>query len=324
MYHHFYGLSENPFALTPDPKYLFLSPSHQEALASVVYGVHERQSFLLILGEVGTGKTTLIRHVLAQEEPTLKTACVFNPTVGFEDLLVMVLRDLEAPCQGRGRLALLDALNDFLVKEDAAGRQVVLIVDEAQHLSPEMLEELRMLSTLETARRKLLQILLVGQPELAAKLGRPELRQLRQRISIVAQLQPLTFHETCQYIADRLHIAGHTGEAVFTPRALHKLHRAAGGIPRRINAICNKSLALGYAEDTKPITGRLVQEVLKDETAFGTPAVALPKPWYQRSMVIVLSIIGLLSLLVIAREPGSALLHQVWRMLAGVLPALGF
>jgi general secretion pathway protein A len=203
MYAQFYGLRESPFALTPDPRYLFMSEPHKEALASAVYGVQERKGFVLILGEVGTGKTTLIRHLLGRFGPNIRSVFVFNPAVSFTELLQLMLRDLELPCPSMRRVEMIDTLNDYLLKEAAAGRYVVIIIDEAQHLSPTVLEEVRMLSNLETARGKLIQILLVGQPELGEKLGRPELRQLRQRISLVAELKPLSYRAAASSRAAR-------------------------------------------------------------------------------------------------------------------------
>src|SRR5262245_51833341 len=247
MYATFYGLRDSPFALTPDPRYLFLSEAHREALASATYGVQEHKGFVLILGEVGTGKTTLIRHLLGSFGPDIRSVFVFNPAVNFLELLQLILRDLELPCPALRRVEMIDTLNEYLLRESAAGRYVVLIVDEAQHLAPGVLEEVRMLSNLETATGKLLQILLVGQPELGEKLGRPELRQLRQRISLVAELQPLSYPDTERYIAHRLEGAGRTGGPIFTTRATRLIHSASGGIPRLINAICDKALVLGDA-----------------------------------------------------------------------------
>jgi len=268
MYHEFYGLRESPFALTPDPRYLFLSEPHKEALASAIYGVQERKGFVLILGEVGTGKTTLIRHLLGRFGPNIRTVFVFNPGVTFLELLQLILRDLEIPCPSLRRVEMIDALNEYLLAEAAAGRYVVLIVDEAQHLSPAVLEEVRMLSNLETAKGKLIQTILVGQPELGEKLGRPELRQLRQRIGLVAELKPLSLEDATQYIEHRLSVAGRARAPIFSRKALKLVHRASGGIPRLINVICDKALVLGYAASAPTIKARLIREVLKDWAPF--------------------------------------------------------
>jgi general secretion pathway protein A len=277
MYAQFYGLRESPFALTPDPRYLFMSEPHKEALASAVYGVQERKGFVLILGEVGTGKTTLIRHLLGRFGPNIRSVFVFNPAVSFMELLQLMLRDLELPCPSMRRVEMIDTLNDYLLKEAAAGRYVVVIIDEAQHLSPTVLEEVRMLSNLETARGKLIQILLVGQPELGEKLGRPELRQLRQRISLVAELKPLSYEDTVRYIAHRLEVAGREDGGLFSRRALKVVYRASGGIPRLVNVICDKALVLGYGAGAKVIKSRIIKEVLKDWKPFQRLAGPTPR-----------------------------------------------
>ncbi len=185
-----------------------------------------------------------------------------------------MLRDLELPCASLRRVEMIDTLNDYLLKEAAAGRYVVVIIDEAQHLSPTVLEEVRMLSNLETARGKLIQILLVGQPELGDKLGRPELRQLRQRISLVAELKPLSYEDTVQYIQHRLEVAGRSGPDIFTTRALKLIHRASGGIPRLVNVICDKALVLGYGAGSKRIKRGIIKEVLKDWRPFQRSAAS--------------------------------------------------
>lgn len=274
MYHEFYALQESPFTLTPDPKYLFMSEAHEEALASMSYGVHERKGFVLILGEVGTGKTTLVRHVLAQSDTHIKTAYVFQTVTCFEDLLLLVLRDLEIACRSRQRLAMIDTLNDYLLQEASAGHIVVLILDEAQNLPVDILEELRLLSNLETSQHKLLQIILVGQPELGEKLGRPELRQLRQRIGLVAQLKPLTRRQTAQYVQHRLRVAGYEEGILFNRRAVKQIQRASGGIPRLINVICDQALVLGYGANARQINGRIIKEVVKDWAVFGRGGMA--------------------------------------------------
>jgi len=279
VYHAFYGLSESPFGLTPDPKYLFASEGHKEALAHIAYGIEERRGFVLILGEVGTGKTTLIRHVLRRLGPDVKSVFLFNSSsLGFEELLQAVLRDLEVPSPGRRRVDLIDALNEFLLQENAAGRRVVLIIDEAQHLSASVLEDIRMLSNLETARNKLLQIVLVGQPELGERLGQPNLRQLRQRIGLAAELKPLSRSDSAKYIQHRLGVAG-CPRPVFTPLALRTVHRKSGGIPRLINVMCDKALVLGYGANKNRIGRGIVKQVAQDWTVFrvsGRPASTAP------------------------------------------------
>jgi len=332
MYAKFYGLSESPFALTPDPRYLFLSEPHREALASATYGVQERKGFVLILGEVGTGKTTIIRHLLGRFGPDIRTVFVFNPAVSFLELLQLMLRDLELPCPSVRRVEMMETLNEYLLKEAMAGRYVVLIIDEAQHLSPAVLEEVRMLSNLETARGKLIQILLVGQPELGEKLGRPELRQLRQRIGLVAELKPLSRKETAEYIAHRLDVAGHPGQQIFTRRALKIIHRSSAGIPRLVNVICDKALLLAYGAGTKKVGGRLVKEVLKDWAPFrrrgATPdarargrsmaprTVHSAKPFWKVAGVAVAGLALTSSYFVFAGQQDSDVLRRLKRAIA--------
>jgi general secretion pathway protein A len=333
MYSQFYGLRESPFALTPDPRYLFLSEAHKEALASAVYGVQERKGFVLILGEVGTGKTTLIRHLLGRFGPNIRSVFVFNPAVSFIELLQLMLRDLELPCPSLRRVEMIDTLNEYLLKEAAAGRYVVVIIDEAQHLSPAVLEEVRMLSNLETARGKLIQILLVGQPELGEKLGRPELRQLRQRISLVAELKPLSHDDTVQYITHRLEIAGRSEPGVFSRRALKTIFRASGGIPRLVNVICDKALVLGYGAGAKQIKAGIVKEVLNDWTPFRQRSRASTRTargqagirrrvragWpFRKTAVVVMGVAGAALLLMLAGQRDGDLFGRLWR---GLLPS---
>lgn len=332
MYATFYGLRESPFALTPDPRYLFLSEAHKEALASAVYGVQERKGFVLILGEVGTGKTTLIRHLLGRFGPNIRSVFVFNPAVSFIELLQLMLRDLELPCPSVRRVEMIDTLNEYLLKEAAAGRYVVVIIDEAQHLSPAVLEEVRMLSNLETARGKLIQILLVGQPELGDKLARPELRQLRQRISLVAELKPLSYEDTERYVQHRLEVAGLSGQGVFTPRALKIIHRASGGIPRLVNVICDKALVLGYGSGDRRIKGRLIKTVLRDWRPFqrssATSARAKTRASARRrssgrplgkiAAAVAVGVVGAALLVLLAGQRDVDFLSRIWH---GLLPA---
>lgn len=334
MYAQFYGLRESPFALTPDPRYLFMSEPHKEALASAVYGVQERKGFVLILGEVGTGKTTLIRHLLGRFGPNIRSVFVFNPAVTFLELLQLMLRDLELPCPSMRRVEMIDTLNEYLLKEAAAGRYVVVIIDEAQHLSPTVLEEVRMLSNLETARGKLIQILLVGQPELGEKLGRPELRQLRQRISLVAELKPLSFEDTVQYINHRLEVGGREDGGVFSRRALKQIYRASGGIPRLVNVICDKALVLGYGANAKVIKAKIIREVLKDWKTFQRPATtATPRtrtragsrrripanrPLRRIAAAVAIGLAGAALIALLAGNRDGALWSRIWH---GMLPS---
>ena len=274
MYQDAFGLRDSPFGLTPDPRYLFLTDAHKEAIASVTYGLQERKGFVLILGEVGTGKTTIIRHILGRLGPDTKAAFVFNPAIGFEELLRVVLRELEVPCRSRLRTEMVETLHRFLLDEAVAGRVVALIIDEAQHLSSTVLEELRMLSNLETTRSKLLQIILVGQPELGAKLARPELRQVRQRVGLVAELRPLSRSETRDYIRHRLEVAGGDQRAIFTRRALRLIHRGSAGIPRLINIACDKAMILAYGAGRRRVNRGLVAAALEDWTIFDRRAVS--------------------------------------------------
>jgi type II secretory pathway predicted ATPase ExeA len=231
-------------------------------------GVHEQKGLALLIGEVGTGKTTLIRHFLDSCGPDIKTAFIFHTAQSFEELLQMILQDLEVPCRDWQRLEMLEALNAYLLQEAVDGQRVVLIIDEAQRLSMEVLEELRMLSNLETSRHKLLQVILVGQLELAAKLRHPNLRQLQQRIAVAAELKPLTAPEVEQYIVHRLKTAGYSGQRLLTRRALRQLYRASGGIPRLINVICDRSLNIGHEKDARQINGWMIQQALRERSIF--------------------------------------------------------
>jgi general secretion pathway protein A len=267
IYERFFGLAESPFTLTPDPRYLFLTEAHKEALASVVYGVRERRGFVLVLGEAGTGKTTLIRHVLEHAGQDVRTIYLLRAVGTPGQLLRSLLRELGIATAGLDHPGMVDALNDHLLQEAAAGRTVALIVDEAQSLSSPLLEELRMLSNLDTASAKLLQVVLTGQPELGETLARPELRQLRQRIGLVASLRPLTPLETDQYIWHRIGVAGGT-RRLFTPGATRMVHRMSGGIPRLINVLCDKALVLAFSEGRTHVSRRLVADVVRDWRVF--------------------------------------------------------
>lgn len=233
MYCPFFGLQEKPFSITPDPRFLFLSPSHQEALGHLFYGIEERKGFIAVTGEVGTGKTLLCRALLDRLGRHVRTALIFNSFLSEIELLRSINEDFGIPPGGGTRKELIDHLNQYLIDEFSAGRNAVLIIDEAQNLAPPVLEQIRMLSNLETERGKLLQIVLIGQPELRQQLSRPELRQLNQRIALRYHLQPFTRPETEDYINHRLVVAGSHGGVKFSRRALSAIFRLSEGIPER-------------------------------------------------------------------------------------------
>lgn len=249
MYEEFYGLTAPPFSITPDPRYLFYSRQHREAFEHVLYGITRAAGFIQLTGEVGAGKTTVCRAVLEQLGPDCHTALILNPVMSGVQLLRAVLHELGLDARGNDRLRLTQRLNDFLLDRSRAGRTVALFIDEAQDLSSELLEEVRLLSNLETDDRKLLQIVLIGQPELRAKLDRRNLRQLRQRITVRYHLGRLDRDETESYILHRLAVAGGNGRPSFTRAAVGSIHRRARGVPRLINALCDQTLLAGYVAE---------------------------------------------------------------------------
>ena len=265
MYLTFYGLKEKPFNATPDPKFLYLTPGHREALAQLVYSVQENRGFLVLTGEVGTGKTTLL-HAFVQRLNRVNgrtaVAYVFNTMLPFEDLLEYVLEELGVPTPPSSPAQRLLALRRFMLDRRRAGQNTVLILDEAQNLDPATLERIRMLSNLETPTEKLLQILLVGQPELRAKLNRPELRQLQQRIELQCGLAPLSREQVRDYILTRLRIAGAHDLGLFSDRAQTRIATYSRGIPRRVNILCDHCLVIGYAEHRRRIEVDTVDQAI--------------------------------------------------------------
>lgn len=263
MYNDFYGLQEQPFNLTPDPRFLFFSDRHREAFHHILFGIQERKGFIQVTGEVGAGKTTLCRAVLEELGPTYRTALILNPCMTSDQLLRTVLREfgLEAP---EDRVACLETLNRFLLEQLEAGNDVVLLIDEAQDLDFDLLEQIRLLSNLETDQRKLLQIVLIGQPELRDRLNEKRLRQLRQRITVRYHLTPLSRHETEIYIHHRLHVAGANGRPALSRWAVRKIHRYSRGIPRLINAVCDKALLCGFVAGTDYLTAAHVRRAIRE------------------------------------------------------------
>src|ERR1700746_2533064 len=254
MYKKFFGLKENPFNVNPDPRYLYLTPNTQEALACLTYGIETRKGFILLTGEVGTGKTTLINKLLEWlHKERVFTAFVFNPRLSVSQFFDFMMADFGIPCETHQKGQMLLKLNQWLLDRYQAGERAVLVVDEAQNLSPQMLEEIRLLTNLETSTEKLLQIVLAGQPELDQKLNQPELRQLRQRITLRCKTYPLTPEETRQYITTRLRIAGSNGLEIFSREAAEAVHTYSRGVPRVINLLCEHGLIGAFAQQKKSV-----------------------------------------------------------------------
>jgi general secretion pathway protein A len=264
MYTQFYGLREKPFSLSPDPRYLYLSDSHREAFAHLLYGIEQGEGFIAITGEVGTGKTTLCRTLLERLEPGTEVAFIFNPHLTGQELLQSVAAEFGLETGDDSPRRITERLNRFLLAKRREGRRVLLIVDEAQTLERDALEQVRLLSNLETSTSKLLQIILIGQPELDTMLESPDLRQLRQRISVRWQLHPLGANETRAYVRHRLRIAGGGKRDIFSELALREIHRHSRGIPRVVNLICDRALLAGYASGASEIGLGLVSQVERE------------------------------------------------------------
>jgi len=279
MYKEFYGLRANPFNVNPDPRYLFLTRHTEEALACLTYGIQSRKGFVLLTGEVGTGKTTLINKLLEWLRlQQVATAFVFNSRLNVPQFLDYMMSDFGIPCESRAKSQILLRLYNWLLDRYRAGETAVLIVDEAQNLSEEVLEEIRMLTNLETFTEKLLQIVLVGQPELELKLKQPQLRQLRQRLTLRAKTHALTLDETKAYIQQRLLIAGSNGAQIFEPEALASIHQYASGIPRVINLLCEHCLVSAFVDQQKSVGPPVVDAVARDFDLVGTTAAVAETP----------------------------------------------
>ena len=279
MYLKFFGLNEKPFAITPDPRYLFLSERHAEALAHLMYGINEAGGFVQLTGEVGTGKTTIVRSLLAQAPKNAEIALILNPRMTAPEFLLTICQEvgIEVPAASQQSLKdLVDILSAHLLRAHGEGRRVVLVVDEAQNLSPEVLEQVRLLTNLETNTQKLLQIILIGQPELRELLDRTELRQLAQRITGRYHLSPLSREETSAYVLHRLRVAGATTD-ILSSRALAEVFRLSGGVPRVVNVICDRALLGAYSLDRHRVTGTLVR--LAAAEVFGRSIAPHWLPW---------------------------------------------
>lgn len=273
MYEAHFGLTEKPFSLTPNPRFLYLSRTHQEALAHLRYGLENRVGFIAVTGEVGTGKTTILRQLFEQlDETRFRLAMIFNPRLSVMELLRNVNREFGLPARKRSNLALVEELNQFLLAENRAGRIPTLIIDEAQNLEADVLEQIRLLSNLETDSDKLIQIVLVGQPELDALLDREELRQLAQRIAVRCRLDPLLYEEASGYIRHRLQVAGVFGD-LFEEKAQVAVCRWSGGVPRLINVLCDRALLCAYADGRHRVSSADVRQAAAElDRAEGRPA----------------------------------------------------
>jgi general secretion pathway protein A len=264
MYTDYFGFREPPFNVTPNSRFFYTNPAYQEAYANLLYGIRERKGFVVLVGEVGTGKTTLLRRLMVNLEADVRFAFFYNTTLTFEELLSFVCRELGLAVKDKGRLEQLQELNAFLVERFATGGNAALLIDEAQNLQEEVLENLRLLSNLELSGEKLLQIVLVGQPELELKLNQPALRQLKQRISLRCHLGRLKDREVGPFIDYRLRAVGYERENLFTPEAIQRITRYARGIPRIVNIICDNALLIVYANSQKTVSGAIIDEVAHD------------------------------------------------------------
>ena len=265
MYRKHFGLKEKPFEITVDPRFLYLSETHQEALAHLVYAVQERKGFAVITGDAGTGKTTLVRTLLGRLDGNTRAAFIFNPKLeNNQEFLHSICEDLEIRGEGGTKVDYLTRLNEFLLESFARRENVVVIIDEAHALSPELLEEVRLLTNLETSTDKLLQVMLLGQPELDNILSQPRFLPLKQRINVRYRLQPLNQKETGEYITRRLRVAGARTINLFTPGALKKIYQYSRGIPRVINIVCDNALVNGYAGEKKMIDAGIIRETISD------------------------------------------------------------
>jgi len=264
MYNKHYGFQESPFNMTPNPRFFYQSPRHTEALSTLIYAIDQRKGFVVITGDIGSGKTTVCRTLLNQLNTKTETALITNTHLSSKDLLYTALEDLGVECKPGSKSRLLSQLNQYLIEQLSLDRNVVLIIDEAQNLSPSVLEEVRMLSNLETENEKLIQIIFLGQPELKEKLSLPRLEQLRQRIAVYYHIYPLSEAETKEYIRHRLKVASGSEKPVFTADALELIYQFTRGIPRLINQLCDSALLTGFIYGLTVIERDIINEVIEE------------------------------------------------------------
>lgn len=273
MYEVFYGLKGNPFSIQPDPDFLYFGRRHTYAYAMMEYGIRDKAGFIVVSGEIGCGKTTLVRHLLNNLAENLTVGLVYNTHREIADLLEWIMLAFGLPYEGKSRVALYDTFQRFLIEQYGLGKSVLLIVDEAQNINPDALESLRMLSNINADKYQLLQIMLVGQPQIKDMLARPELLQFTQRVAVDFHIKAFEADDVLAYINHRLKIVGRT-EPLFTPEACARIAVASCGIPRRINVLCNTALVYGFSAESSLIDLALIEEVLSDKLEFG----ALPNP----------------------------------------------
>jgi len=338
MYLDFYGLKAKPFGATPDPRFLHLTPGHREALAQLVYGVRERRGFIVLTGEVGMGKTTLLQALVRRLDEQVAFAFVFNSTLQFEDILEYMIEDLGVVKTGDSRAQRLIALNTFLLERRRKGQDTALIIDEAQNLTVDTLEQVRLLSNFETSTDKLLQIVLAGQPELDDTLRLPDLRQFRQRVALQCHIPPLTREETHDYIATRLRVAGARDLGPFTKAAVDRIAEYAEGIPRVVNILCDHCLVIGYADQTRRIGEEIAAEAIANidgarrgrsrarRTGYRRTHGARPTSRLGRPSTLVAALVGTMAVLTVGfegldplRNALSAYLFELWRSVRHLL-----
>lgn len=292
MYLSFYNLKKQPFHITPDPEFLYLSPSHKEAMASIIYGIEQRKGFVAITGAVGVGKTTILRSYLERaDREHLKIIYIFNARLTFEGLVKTIYQDLGLPIKSNDVLEMVNHLYEILIEEYRQGNTVVMVIDEAQNMPVDTLEDLRMLSNLETSKDKLLQIVLVGQPEFEDELKLDRLRQLRQRLAVRSTIQPLTKEESLEYISFRLHKAGSNGRPVFTNKALKRIVTSAKGIPRVINILCDNALITGFGYQKNPVPVKIVKEISGDLS--GSKSATSLRWWISGALAVAMLLFGI-------------------------------
>ena len=311
MYEEYFGLNSKPFKITPDPRYLFMSDRHKEGLAHLLYGVTDSGGFIQLTGEVGTGKTTLIRALLEQLPSKVEIALIMHTQISAREFLVEICNELNIKKEGDSILDIVNTLNIYLLKQHANGKKVILLVDEAQNLTPDVLEQLRLLTNLETEKDKLLQIILIGQPELRKVLEKNNLRQLSQRITARYHLHPLSKPETFLYIEHRLRISGAQSE-IFKKNAKREIFNYSSGIPRLINVICDRALLGGYATGKRKIDKALVKQAKKEIQG----EMILPK---KNSWSIICSAITVFVCILIFHKIGYLQTESIWNFLDNFL-----